>query len=69
MNPGLAILVCFLVITPIVVYVAWKLWVPVAQEYLAMTEEGLRRRAAGEPPVVAGAEGGQAGPRDGEGNT
>lgn len=53
MNAGLAILVCFLVITPLIAYAGWKLWKPVALEHVNMYEDGLRRRAGGAAPGVA----------------
>lgn len=60
MNKGLGILVCFIVITPVVVYVAWKLWVPVAQEYLEMDEEGRQRRRERDAAAAAAPAAGQA---------
>jgi uncharacterized protein YjeT (DUF2065 family) len=53
MNAGLTILVCLLVIVPVVTYVGWKLWKPMAMEHVNMYEEGLRRRAGGAAPAVA----------------
>jgi hypothetical protein len=52
MDPGLVILVCFLVITPVCAWGAWKFWMPFMQEQLAMMEAGEQRAAAGHPPVV-----------------
>jgi len=52
MNPGLAILVCLLIIGPLLCWGAWKFFTPWAQEMVSSVEEGQRRRAAGEAPVT-----------------
>ncbi|OAP59455.1 hypothetical protein AYL99_06753 [Fonsecaea erecta] len=52
MNAGLAILICFVVITPVCVWAGWKIFMPMMQEHMAMMEEGERRREAGHPQAV-----------------
>lgn len=54
MKAGLTILVCFLVVTPVCIWIGWKLWMPAVQETLRMAEEGEARAAAAEEQAVNG---------------
>ncbi|KAJ9608870.1 hypothetical protein H2200_006641 [Cladophialophora chaetospira] len=53
MNQGLTILVCFLVITPLVAYLAWKLWISMAHEEVDLVMEAQRARREREAAATA----------------
>jgi hypothetical protein len=54
MDASKTILVCFLVVTPAVSYVAWRFWRwYILQSTLSMVEEGEMRKQAGMPQAVS----------------
>ena len=54
MDPSKTILVCFLVIMPVVGYLAWRFWNwYILQDTMAMEEAGEFRRQSGMPQTVA----------------
>lgn len=53
-NFNLKLFLCFLFVTPAVVFIAWKMWVSfILEEDLRRIEQGMRRQEAGQNPVVA----------------
>lgn len=54
MSPNHAILVCFLVITPVVAYASWRFWKwYILQKHVEMVERGRERARSGRPVVIA----------------
>lgn len=50
---NVTLFLCFLFVTPVVVFIAWKMWVwHILEKDLVRIEQGLRRQEAGVPVAV-----------------